>query len=100
MWDKFGNNDWIGMNNSEGEWCVAYHGVGRGKKSDDVKKITGLIYQGGFKAGFNQAYENYNDDNHPGKKIGKGVYCSPKIAEAEVYAGISVIKKISYKTVL
>jgi hypothetical protein len=28
--DKYENNIWIGMNNSEGEWCVAYHGVARG----------------------------------------------------------------------
>ena len=25
--DVYGDNTWIGMNNSKGEWCVAYHGV-------------------------------------------------------------------------
>ena len=26
--DKYGDKTWIGMNNSPGEWSVAYHGVG------------------------------------------------------------------------
>ena len=29
VWDKYENNTWIGMDNSPGEWCVAYHGVAR-----------------------------------------------------------------------
>ena len=29
------------MNNSPGEWCVAYHGIGRFvRSSDNVKNIT------------------------------------------------------------
>ena len=45
--DKYddGNNDWIGMENIEGEWCVAYHGVGRGKPSKEVKSITKKEYK-------------------------------------------------------
>ena len=102
--DKYdnGNNKWIGMDNSVGEWCVAYHGVGRNQQSDEVQNITKKIYQGGFKAGSQQAYKNDDDLYHPGKKVGTGVYCTPKISEAEKYAGISTIKNsnISYKTVL
>jgi hypothetical protein len=54
--DKYdnGNNNWIGMNNQEGEWCVAYHGVGRYKDSDEVKKITSAIYKTEFKPGWGQ----------------------------------------------
>ena len=102
--DKYdnGDNKWIGMNNSVGEWCVAYHGVGRRLKPNEVQNITKLIYQGGFKPGENQVYKNDDDQFHPGKKVGTGVYCTPKISEAELYAGESTIKNsnTSYKTVL
>ena len=43
--DKYEDNIWIGKENIEGEWCVAYHGVGRYRESHEVKKITGNIYR-------------------------------------------------------
>ena len=95
-----GDDKWIGMNNSEGEWCVAYHGLGRWNTSDEVKKITRLIYEGEFKKGPKQALKNYDDKFHPGKKIGTGVYCTPNIQTAEKYAGISIINGKRYKTAL
>ena len=38
--DKYddGDNKWLGMDNSDGEWCVAYHGIGQGQDSNNVKK--------------------------------------------------------------
>ena len=45
----YGDNTWLGMDNSKGEWCVAYHGVARGQSSEKVAMITGAIYKGGFK---------------------------------------------------
>jgi hypothetical protein len=100
--DKYdnGNNDWIGMNNKEGEWCVAYHGVGRYKDSDDVKKITGAIYNTEFKPGWGQEHKRHDDINHPGQKVGIGVYCTPYVEIAEKFAGTCEIKGKSYKTVL
>ena len=99
--DKYENNTWIGMENIIGEWCVAYHGVGRSQNSEQVKNITGIIYKGNyFKPGGGQAYEFSDDENHPGEKVGKGVYCTPKIDIAEGYAGNSEINGILYKTVL
>ena len=97
--DKYGDNTWIGMNNIDGEWCVAYHGIGSGQSSDQVKDITGKIFKGGFKAGWRQAHSNCPDQFHPGKRVGDGVYCTPKISTAEEYAGISDINGKSYKTV-
>ena len=97
--DKYGDNTWIGMDNSEGEWCVAYHGIGSGEPSDKVKDITGKIFKGAFKAGSRQAHSNCPDQFHPGKLVGDGVYCTPKISTAEEYAGISDINGKSYKTV-
>jgi len=100
VWDKYENNIWIGMRNIIGEWCVAYHGVGNYLNSDTVKNITGLIYKGSFKAGEGQMHQYCDDQYHPGKKVGKGIYCTPSIATAERYAGKSVINNISYKTVI
>ena len=98
--DKYdnGNNTWIGMDNSKGEWCVAYHGVGRNKKN--VQERTGLIVKGGFNPGPNQVHKDHPDLNHPGRKVGEGVYCTPSINVAELYSGVSQIYGKNYKTVL
>ena len=103
VWDKYdnGDNTWLGMDNVPGEWCVAYHGVACGQSSDNVKDVTGKIVKSTFKAGSGQAHCNCDDQYHPGKKVGKGVYCTPTIKTAEEqYAGISIINNIQYKTVL
>ena len=77
--DKYdgGDNTWIGMNNSNGEWCVAYHGTG-------IYAVKAIL-ESKFKAGGGQAHQDYDDLNHPGQKVGIGVYCTPKITEAEGY---------------
>jgi len=100
--DKYdnGNNNWIGMNNSEGEWCVAYHGVGRFNKSDEIKNISGAIIKGGFRAGKNQVHKKCKDKYHPGKTVGEGVYCTPHIATAQSYSGKSIINGKFYHIVL
>ena len=77
--DKYLDNIWIGMKNISGEWCVAYHGVGRNQIPEQVKKSTRLIYVGGFKPGDNQVYEDDEDIYHEGQKVGKGVYITPYI---------------------
>ena len=99
--DEYENNKWIGMNNGPDEWCVAYHGVGRGQQSDKVKHITGLIYKGKqFNPGMNQVHKDCNDKFHSGQKVGVGVYCTPNIKTAEGYTGVSNINGKNYKTVL
>ena len=72
--DKYdnGNNTWI-MDNSKGEWCVAYRGVER-----DLKKMTRL----------SQAHKDCEDQNHPGRKVGEGVCCTPFINIAESFLDI------------
>jgi hypothetical protein len=100
VWDKYENNTWIGMDNIPGEWCVAYHGVGSGQTSDNVKNVTGLIYKGSFRPGSGQAHKDHPDKYHPGHNVGEGVYCTPKIETAEEYAGISEINGKRYQTVL
>ena len=101
VWDRYdGVNDWLGHDNNPGEWCAAYHGVASGWNSNDVKKIVGLIYKNGFKPGCRQAHSECSDINHPGKEVGIGIACSPSIHYAEMYAGISNINGINYKTVI
>ena len=97
---KYEDNEWIGMKNTPGEWCVAYHGVGSQKSSEEVKKIVALIITSTFKQGEGQIYENKKDIYHEGKKVGKGVYCTPKIEIAESFSGISEINGNKYRTVL
>ncbi len=112
--DKYddGNNDWIGMENIEGEWCVAYHGLCRGQESNNVKKITRDIAKGEkvLKPGEGKAHKNCDDllyQNHPGEydednKVGEGVYVTPKIKITieHGYAGISTINGVDYYTAL
>jgi hypothetical protein len=96
--DKYdnGNNEWIGMINSPGEWCVAYHGVGGGRESDEVKSITGKIINSQFKSGSGQVHEKHENINKPGTKVGIGVYCTPKIDIACSYSGESTINGKKY----
>jgi len=88
------------MQNIPEEWCVAYHGVGDGKPSDNVKHILGLIYKGGLKAGTRQIHEDCLDYFHKGKKVGNGVYCSPKIETAQEFSGKCNINGKEYSTAI
>ena len=100
VWDNYGDNTWLGMSNNPGEWCVAYHGVGRYKSSKEVQDITKKIFVGSFKSGPNQVHSGHPDMNHPGKTVGDGVYCTPFIKVAEDYSGTSEVNGKQYKTVL
>ena len=99
---KYNNDVWIGMNNSDGEWCVAYHGVGRGQPSEKVKQITELIYKSSFKPGEGQFHAHCKDKYHPKNFVGEGVYCATHIetVEGKKYSGISEFSGKRYKTVL
>ena len=98
--DVYENNIWLGMNNIEGEWCVAYHGVARACSPKDVAKITGKIVKSGFKPSTGGKITFDPDLRHPGKTCGLGVYCSPDINYAEGYAGITEFNGDKYKCVL
>jgi len=98
--DKYEDNIWLGMSNCPGEWCVAYHGVAHGQCSENVSKITGLITQSKFKPSTWGKATNDEDLRHPGKRCDLGVYCSPDINYAEMYAGITELNGEQYKCVL
>ena len=98
----YGDNTWIGMNNVDGEWCVAYHGVARGQESKEVARIAGIIPKSGFKPSTWGKATNEDDIRHPGEKCGLGVYCSPDISyiEKNDYAGIIEFNGKKYKCAL
>ena len=50
-----------------------------------------------LRPGGGQAYANHNDANHPGQKVGKGVYCSPEPSVIDGYSGIMNINGHNYK---
>ncbi len=98
--DVYGDNTWLGMNNSEGEWCVAYHGVARGQDPKQVSEITGKIYKGGFLPSTGGKITYDPDLRHPGKLCGLGVYVSPDPSYAEGYAGVTEFNGEKYKCAL
>ena len=83
--DKYENNIWIGKENKEGEWAVAYHGVGKG---NIFKKVINILNYN-LKEGPGQLYKDQlNVEKNKDKFLycGEGVYFSPNIDEAEKYA--------------
>ena len=98
--EKYENDIWIGMSNIEGEWCVAYHGVGDMMEPEEINEITKNICKHGLQKGERQRHSNCEDEKHPGNKVGEGVYITPSIKTAELYAGNSKINEELYKTVI
>jgi hypothetical protein len=103
VWDKYDvdkedkKNDWLSYDNREGEWCIAYHGAGHEKGSDEVASIIGAVSKSNLKQGQENDYADDDDIKHPGKKVGNGVYCSPNPKVMEGYAGIICIGQDQYK---
>ena len=91
------NNDWLACDGRPGEWCVAFHGACVRNTSDQIKQIIKPILEQNLKPGAGQAYSGYDDANHPGQKVGIGVYCTPNPAAAEGYAGKIDVNRFKYK---
>lgn len=98
--DTYGDNTWLGMSDSKGEWCVAYHGVANNQEPKEVSRIAGIIYKSNFKPSIWGKATDDPDLRHPGKVCGLGVYCSPDIEYAEGYAGITEFNGKKYKCAL
>ena len=74
-----GNNVWLNYNGVKGEWCVAYHGASQ-KINHNYSKMR-----------------DEEDSNHPGQKVGEGVYVSPKPNVLDNEGGIVTIGNKKYK---
>ena len=83
--NKFDNGDnlWLGNEGKEGEWAVAYHGIGKGNV---FQKLINIVLVN-LKEGQCQLYAGLINSRDKLNKsyIGKGVYLSPFIEEAEKY---------------
>jgi len=94
--DKYDNcdNSWLGNEGKEGEWAIAYHGIGKG---DEFKKLMSIILNN-LKTGPGQLYKNLPNIRDNNKSlIGNGIYLSPNINEAERYSEkIQLGKRKSY----
>ena len=77
-YDK-GNNVWLNYNGAQGEWCVAYHGAS--SKNNQNYNVM----------------RDVEDANHPGQKVGEGVYCSPKPNVLDSDGGIVQVGNKKYK---
>ena len=79
---KYDNGDdtWLGMNNSPGEWCVAYHGT-------NIKYAKSIL-ETNLRPGVNQYHKNCDNINSKCnmEKVGIGVYVSPFPNTAELYS--------------
>ena len=88
--NKFGyNSEWLGnTGRNDKEWCVAFHGIRKGK-GDVFKKVLNIL-NGNLMQGPKQCFSGYpNRRSHTVakyKNIGEGVYLTPDIEKAEAYA--------------
>lgn len=73
-----GNDTWLGCNNSEGEWPVAYHGTRHMNLNDITKELK----------------------TDKTEKYGVGIYCTPNIDIASKYSPTFEFEGERYKVVL
>jgi hypothetical protein len=87
--NKFGktNGIWLGKENKDGEWAVAYHGIGIGKGKIFEKLLN--IFNGNLKDEEGKLFKNElnvekNNNKYP--YCGEGVYLSPNIEDAAYFS--------------
>jgi len=89
--NKYGDNfDWLGKTGENGdEWCVAFHGIGKG---NELQKLFSILNTN-LREGPKQRYSKYKNLRKNTKKdydvCGNGVYLTPDIKKAENYAFIT-----------
>ena len=85
--DKYDkNNDiWLGKENKEGEWPVAYHGIGKGNVFQKVLSIMNNNLQKGS-GQFYKDFKNVEKNQKQYNNCGEGVYLTPNIKVALEYA--------------
>ena len=79
------NNTWLGKDNTEGEWCVAYHGVGKGNVFNKVLNII----NGDLKTEEGKLFRNEKNVEVTKNKYpycGEGVYLSPNVEDAATFS--------------
>ena len=97
--DRFdkGNNAWIDYRNTEGEWSVAYHGVGSLLGSSELLNIINFFFMNNLQTGIRQQFKDSKDIYHEGEKVGEGVYVTPNPKVLEQYCGVFNYNGAKYK---
>ena len=97
--DRFddGDNIWLDYHNYEGEWAVAYHGVGSLLGQNEILNVINEISVNNLKSGLRQQYKDSNDAFHPGEKVGVGVYVTPQPNIMDGYCGVVNCEGKRYK---
>ena len=93
----YGDNSWLDYLNLEGEWSVAYHGIGYGFRGKEIINNEYHISIDNLKTGIIQQFKDSNDCYNNGNKVGEGVYTTPKPEVMEDYCGIYNCNGKSYK---
>ena len=77
-----GDNSWLDYDHSEGEWCVAYHGI---IGNQHLNKNNSLLTNS-LKPGISKQFINHKD--YLGRTIGEGIIVTPKPELMEQNCGI------------
>ena len=88
--DKYdnGDNSWLDYDHSQGEWSVAYHGIGGGLKGSQLFNSRTSLIVNNLLPGINQQFKDDIDLFNLGKKVGEGIVVTPKPTIMEEYCGI------------
>ena len=98
--DRFdnGDNTWLDYRNYDGEWAVAYHGVGSLLSGSQILNAVNNIVMNNLQCGNNgQGYKDSYDAFHQGEKVGEGVYVTPQPDIMESHCGIVNCGNKNYK---
>ena len=93
----YGDNSWLDYRNLEGEWAVAYHGIGSSLQGVQIFNAFNNIVLNSLQTGIRKAFKNSNDHLHEGNKVGDGVYLTPQPSVMEKYSGTFNIEGKNYK---
>ena len=85
--EKNANDDSLNHDYNDNEWTFAYHGVGGGLSTNEVKDKLKQKIKNGLEQGKSQTKCNLYDIRRPGKRIGTGVYLTPNIDYIDKYCG-------------
>ena len=95
-YDK-GNNNWIDYRNIDGEWSVAYHGVGSLLGNSEALNMINFLNMENMQTGIRQNFKESKDYYHKDQKVGEGVYVTPKPEILDKYCPIFEYDGTQYK---
>jgi len=92
------DNEWLGINNFEEKWCVAYRWFP--KSSDKFNILIKENEKNLINESIINIHSECKDKYKDGNFVGEGVYCTPNIEIAEKNSGFYKINDKLYKIIL